>query len=64
MDFSGIFKIIQVCEHWDGTNKMQIEQRVIPQIVGTIFKAKKLEKKYYDETTELEKWQSEILFEY
>ena len=33
MDFGGIFKIIQVCERYDGANKMQIEQRVIPQTV-------------------------------
>ena len=34
MDFGGIFKIIQVYEHYDGANKMQIEQHwVILQTV-------------------------------
>ena len=33
-DFGEIFKIIQVYERYDGTNKMQIEQHwVIPQTV-------------------------------
>jgi len=26
MDFGGVFKIIQIYEHYDGANKMQIEQ--------------------------------------
>ena len=30
MDFGGVFKIIQIYEHYDGANKMQIEQCVIP----------------------------------
>ena len=55
--FGGIFKIIQVYERHDGANKMQIEQHKLFHI-----QCKEIgNNKYYEETTELEKWQSEIL---
>ena len=61
-DFGGIFQIIQVYERYDGANKMQIEQHL------KLFRFKLFHiqcqeignNKYYEETTELEKWQSEI----
>ena len=60
-DFGGIFKIIQVYECYDGENKMQIEQHwVVPYSVQRNWKQQALG----EETTELEKWQSEISPEY
>ena len=66
MDFDGIFKIIQVYERYDGANKMQIEQHLSYSSNCSIFSAEKLEttSTTYEETTELEKWQSEISPEY
>ena len=62
-DFGGIFKIIQVYERYNGANKMQIEQHwVIPQTVP--YSEQIGNNKYYEEITELEKWQSEISPEY
>ena len=60
MDFGGIFKTIQVYERYDGANKMQIERHgAIPQTVP--YSEKEIgNNKYYEETIELEKWQSEI----
>ena len=57
-----MFKIIQVYERYDGENKMQIEQHwVIPQTVPYSVQTEEIgNKKYYEETTECEKWQSEI----
>ena len=43
MDFSGIFKIIQVYELYDGANKMQIEHSVSYSSNCSIFSTKKLE---------------------
>ena len=60
-DFGGILKIIQVYERYDGENKMQIEQHwVNPQTVQYIQCKEIGNNKYYEETTECEKWQSEI----
>ena len=49
-----LIKIIQVYERYDGANKMQICTTLSYSSNCSIFSAKKLE------TTELDKWQSEI----
>ena len=59
--FGGIFKIIQVYERYDGANKMQIEQHY--KLFFKLFHIQCKEignNKYYEETRECEKWQSEI----
>ena len=59
-DFGGTFKIIQVYERYDGENKMQIDNT---ELFLKLFHVQCKEignNKYYEETTECEKWQSEI----
>ena len=63
-DFSGIFKIIQVFERYDGANKMQIAQHELFLKLFHIQCKEIGNYKYYEETTELEKLQSEISPEY
>ena len=58
----GYLKLFRfMVERYDGANKMQIEQHSVSYSSNfSIFSAKK----YHEETTELEKWQSEIPPEY
>ena len=63
--FGGIFKIIQVYERHDGANNRKIKCKLNnTELILKLFHIQCKEignNKYYEETTELEKWQSEIL---
>ena len=63
-DFGVIFKIIQIYERYDGTNKMQIEQHLSASNCFIIQSKEIGNNKNYEGTTELEKWHSEISPEY
>ena len=63
-DFGGIFKFVQVYERYDGANKMQIDNTELFLKLFHIQCKEIGNNKYYKETTELEKWQTEISPEY
>ena len=55
-----MFKIIQVYERYDGANKMQIDNTELFLKLFHIQSKEIGNNKYYEETTELEKWQSKF----
>ena len=65
-DFGGVFKIIQVYERlYDGANwKGNLNNTELFLKLFHIQSKEIGNNKYYEETTELEKWQSEISPEY
>ena len=63
-DFGEIFKIIQVHERYGGAKKCKLNNA---ELLLKLFHIKCKEtgnNKYYEEATELEKWQGEISPEY
>lgn len=64
LDFGGIFKIIQIYERYDGANKMQIDKTDLFLKLFYIQCEEIGNKKYCEESRELEKWQIEISPEY